>query len=631
MASTIATKAKTDETALVTARAKSKSFSKKTGASPHTAFDAKIAYSFKDRWLQRNKLNVVVVGTGPAGLKFVNEFAAKNPDAIITLYGEEPHQPYNRVLLSSLLDGSTTIEQVMEPAIAAKARVVERFGVRVVEIDADNNTLSDSDGNTVQYDKLILATGSYANVPDIPGIGRHGVYTLRNLDDAQQLQARKETTQHTVVLGGGLLGLEAAKAMHGKNTHVTVINQSSHLLSRQLDKEAAEVLQQSLEARGLKIQLDSRVVKILGDKKVDGVQLNTGAVLTCDTVIVATGVTPSVDLALSAKLRVGRGVVVNDAMQTSRKDIYAIGECAEYDEKTVGLVGPCLEQASVAASHLAGEQTAYTASASSAKLKIPEVPVFSATPSVDAGEGRDIIWKDDKSGSYRKLRVHRFKVVGASSVGPWDETHRLRIGQGDASTRVYPWQLLRFKLQGRLWAEGQAADVASWPETAVVCQCTGVTRGQINQSVQNGATSVAEVATACAAGSVCGSCKPLVAELLGDEVKPEAAEMQPVLAGIAVFALVMALLMILAPAIPYANSVQSQLSFQLPDFQWLNWNALWLDGFAKQVTVLSVLGVLAMSLLVLPRKTLSKVYQIGRKAVTGLHSSNCSAYTLRDI
>lgn len=547
----------------------------------------------------------VVVGNGPVGMRVARELIERMPGVPLVIYGAEQHEPYNRVRLSSWLAGELDRDALAQPLRPPRGtQYEERIGYRVVAIDRERRFVTDSTGRLQRYRNLILATGSTPFVPQIPGIGCSGVFTFRDIDDTSRLLARRARSHHCVVLGGGLLGLEAARGMQRANTRVTLIEHADRLLGQQLDEAGSARLQASVEALGIRAIVGDGVTEILGGERVDAVRLRSGLTVGCDTLIVATGIRPNIELARTASLAFGRGIQVDDHMRTSDPDIYAVGECAEHRGQVYGLVAPGLEQAAVAAADIAQLDSRYAGSVAASRLKVVGTEVFSMGP-MGAGEdphyGRAYVYRDDSRGCYRKILVHRHRLVGAIGIGDWDETVRLQTTIG-RSERIWPWQILRFVRSGRIWPAGDSQGVAAWPASSIVCQCTGVTRGALSEAIALGACDAAALTRATGASTVCGSCRPLVADLLGGGRPREPVALHRVLAGGAVAALLGSLAILLAPPLPYADTVQTT---------W-HWDPLWRDGLWKQVSGFSVVGLFVLGLAVSLRKRTALLDRLGR-------------------
>lgn len=401
-------------------------------------------------------LPVVVIGNGPVGMQVVHNLRRQLPDAPLVVFGDEPYEPYERLRLWSWLAGELDWLELIGPIDKSSlAGVVQRIGYRVERVDPVEKTVTDNAGTTWAYSKLVLATGSTAHVPNIPGIQLSGVYCFHNLDDAMALLARRARSQHTIVVGGGLVGLEAAHGMQHLGTRVTVVDHADRLLPRHLDQHGSAYLQYELVSLGIAVLLGSGVVRVLGKERVQGVLLRDGTELPCDTLILAAGIRPNVRLAREARLSYCKGVLVDERMRTSDADIYAVGDCAEYREQVTGLVAPGLEQAAVAAANISGDSRSYDGTTVTGQLKVLGVPVFSMGPMGEAARryyGRSYHYSNPEKGIYRKILVYRHRVVGAIGIGAWEERERL---QRFIAVRgwVKPWQMLRFVRHGRLWSE----------------------------------------------------------------------------------------------------------------------------------------------------------------------------------
>lgn len=540
-------------------------------------------------------LPIIIIGNGPVGMRAAKELLNKVSNTPLIIYGEEQQEPYNRVQLSSWLAGDVDWHSLLQPLTQHdNTKVEQRFGYKIIHIDTINKTVQDNSGYEQSYSKLILATGSNPYEPNIPGINQHGVYTFRNFKDANSLIARRARTHHTVILGGGLLGIESAHAMQKNNTKVTLIEHGDRLLSSQLDSNASEILKNEILNLGIKLIIGDSVTEILGEDRVEGITLRSGIHLACDTIILSTGIRPNIELAKQANLSYRRGIIVNDSMQTSNDDIYAIGECAEHRDKIYGLVAPGLEQASVAAAHISNIDNLYSGSVAASRLKVIGTQVFSMGPmGNDAIQhyGSNYVYQDKKKGIYRKILIHRYRLVGAIGLGQWDETVRLQTTIGKAAW-IFPWQIIRFLKTGNIWPEEIGQSVATWPTSALVCQCMGVSRGSISECINKGACKIEQVSQQTGASSVCGSCKPLIQDLLGNRETLEPIPLSKPLAVLAAASLLAAVLILTSPSIPYANSVQHE---------W-RWDQLWRNQLFKQISGFSILGIFSIGLLLSLRK-----------------------------
>jgi nitrite reductase (NADH) large subunit len=538
---------------------------------------------------------LIIVGAGPVGVRCAQELLRRGYPGQVLLFGDEPWAPYDRVRLSALLAGEVDLDGITTPGL--HGQLSSHLGCRVSQIEPLGKYVEDAQGRRFPYSRLILATGSRAHIPEVPGVGLAGVFVFRDLGDTVALLARTARSRHCVVVGGGLLGLEAARAMQRSNTQVTLVQQAPRLMNRQLDEPAAELLLRQVRELGIEVLLGAGLGAVLGAGRVSGVRLRDGTELACDTLLLATGIRPNIELALAAQLRVGHGVVVDDELLTSQADIHAIGECAEHRGLTYGLVAPGFEQAAVLAARLTGEAAHYRGSLQATQLKVAGLPVFSAGEVVEPLgriRQREYSYSDPQQGGYRKLLVHRGRLLGALAVGECAESRRWldALQQG---RRIGPLMLWRFRREGRLWPAA-SEQVGHWPANAVVCQCMGVDRGQLSAYIASGATDLPELGRQCGAGTVCGGCKPLLQNLLGDSA-PRQAERGA--AGLALgggLAVVAALAFSQLPALAAPTSVlQAGLSW------------LWQDGFWRQVSGFSLLGLALLGLLMSLRKRLPKL------------------------
>ncbi len=543
---------------------------------------------------------IIVIGTGPVGIEFVNELAQRDYDAPVIVYGSEETRPYNRVRLSDYLAGSLYRDalEIEEPE-SENSYVEYRYNCAVEYVSRSSKNIIDASGRIQQYSKLILATGSSPFIPKIKNSDYPGVYTFRTLAEADELLSRKMRTRHTVVLGGGLLGLETARAMQQYHTRITIVEHNKWLMMQQLDKQGARCLQDFVEESGIHVILGDSVVEVIGNGRVEAIKLRSGIEVACDTLIIAAGIRPNIELARDAGLVVGRGIRVNDYLKTSDDNIYAIGECSEHENIVYGLVKPGFEQAAVLAECITGGTARYKGSFDSTRLKVMSQSVFSAgRTGVDEEAGvsvREYIYQNDSEGIYRKVRLFGNSVVGAVAVGDWHESALIQEAI-QSKRKIWLPNLLRFNKTGNVWGDAEDVEVSSWPASAVVCNCTGVTRGRLSNAVNGGCENVACLTATTRAGSVCGSCKPLLAEMLGENTAMEATRSWRGLLALSALALSLAALFIFIWRIPYADSVQHSI----------RWDLLWRDSLFKQISGFTILGLFACGLLISLRKRLKK-------------------------
>jgi len=377
------------------------------------------------------KQRLVVIGNGMAGMRTIEELLSAAPDQYdITVFGSEPHGNYNRIMLSSVLCGEKTIEDIVindrQWYADNHIRLYAGPDKSVVKIERGYSKVTAADGTSAEYDRLLIATGSNAVVPDIPGNDLAGVISFRDIIDVNTMLAYSQTHKSAVVLGGGLLGLEAANGLMLRGMDVTVIHNNEVLLNRQMDRHAGEMLQKELEQRGLKFKMAAKTQALLGDNSghITAVTFEDGSELACDLFIMAIGVRPNMALAKQAGLYCERGIVVNDTLQTYDPSVYAVGECIQHRGQTFGLVAPLFEQAKVCANHLSGHGVAeYVTLPSATKLKVTGINLFSVGDFIGDSYSEMIRFTDPAAGIYKKLVVQENKLTGAVLYGDTADGH----------------------------------------------------------------------------------------------------------------------------------------------------------------------------------------------------------------
>lgn len=468
------------------------------------------------------KLKLVMIGNGMAGVRTLEELLKLAPDLYdITVFGAEPHPNYNRILLSPVLAGEQTFEEIVLNDLNwyADNGIKLLLGRKVVKIDRKQRLVIADDGSEAEYDRLLIATGSNPFILPIPGKDLDGVIGYRDIADTQTMMDTAKTHKHAVVIGGGLLGLEAANGLKLRGMDVTVVHIGDWLLERQLDRTAGELLQKSLEDRGLKFLLPKQTAELLdnGEGRVCAVKFKDGEVIPADLVVMAAGIRPNSELAESAGIACNRGILVNDTLQTFDPRIYAIGECASHRGIAYGLVAPLFEQAKVCANHLAQlGYSRYQGSVTSTKLKVTGIDLFSAGEFM-GGEGTETITLSDPIGGvYKKLVIKDDVLVGACLYGDTADGgwyfRQIRENHNVSEIRDH----LMFG-EGAIGDVGhQGADkTANMPDSMEICGCNGVCKGTIVKAIQaNGLFSVDEVKKHTKAASSCGSCAGLVEQIL---------------------------------------------------------------------------------------------------------------------
>ncbi|HEY8519286.1 MAG TPA: nitrite reductase large subunit NirB [Gammaproteobacteria bacterium] len=479
----------------------------------------------------RRKL--VVVGNGMAGMRAVEELLALAPDRYdITVYGAEPYGNYNRILLSPVLAAEKTLDDIMlnRPEWYAERGITLHAGDPVVKIDRARKRVVAQSGRESPYDRLLLATGSSPIVLPVPGADLPGVVSFRDIADVDRMIEAAQPGRRAVVIGGGLLGLEAAHGLQKRGMQVTVVHLLDRLMERQLDAEAAKLLERSLRERGLTFRMPAKTAAIRGDGRVQAVAFDDGTEIPADLVVMAVGIRPNVALARASGLACDRGVLVDDTMLTYDPKIYAVGECVQHRGKCYGLVAPLFEQAKVAANHLAEFGIGrYVGSQVSTKLKVTGIDLFSAGDFEGGTSTEEMLFKDASRGVYKKLvirddRVRGVVLYGDTVDGPW-YFQLLRDGVPVADMR----ENLLFG-QAHLGDSGTAGANAATllPDNAEICGCNGVCKGTIVKAITTKKLfTLDEVRAHTKASSSCGSCTALVEQLLantlgGDYSQPSA-------------------------------------------------------------------------------------------------------------
>ncbi len=474
------------------------------------------------------KMKLVVIGNGMAGMRTVEELLKIAPDLYdITVFGNEPWGNYNRIMLSPVLCGEKSIDDIMinRPEWYAEHNITLHAGEtkQVVEIDRRNKVVIAADGTRAAYDRLLITTGSKPFIIPVPGKDLDGVVTFRDIADVEVMLEAARTRKHAVVIGGGLLGLEAANGLMKQGMHVTVVHNMEWLMNRQLDKTAADFLQAALEERGIRFRIHTLTEEILGDEKghVRGLRFSTGEEIPADIVVMAAGIIPNTELARSAGLHCERGIVVNDTLQTFDPAIYAVGECIQHRGEVFGLVAPIWDQARVCANHLAGYCTSiYQQKATSTKLKVTGIDLFSAGDFMGDDTTEDIIFQDPRAGVYKKAVIRDNQLAGIvlygdTVDGPWYfQLIREKTSIADfRDTLLFGQHML-----GDAGHDGQSA-VVNMADDAEVCGCNGVCKGDIVKAItENKLFTLEDVRAATKASASCGSCTGLVEQILAATV-----------------------------------------------------------------------------------------------------------------
>ena len=453
---------------------------------------------------------VVIVGNGMAGARVADELLRRDTSLRVTVLGAEPQPAYNRILLSDVLAGKRATADI---TLGGGDAAVRHLGAEVVQVDRGARTVTLADGAAFAYDALVLATGSTAIVPPVHGIagpsGRliKGVHVFRTIEDCAAITAEAGRARRAVVVGGGLLGLEAARGLLQHGLQVEIVHGMGHLMDVQLDAIGGSVLRRSVEALGVGVHLGSFASSVTGGRRVTGVGLADGRHVEGDLVVLACGVRPQVELARRSGLTVDRGIVVDDWLRTSDPDVYAVGECAQHRDQVYGLVAPAWEQAAVLAEVLTGGDATYRGSRTVSRLKAMDLEVAAmgdTRPTLDdCGDGLEVLqWADPVRCVYKKVVVRDGVVVGAVLLGDLSTAGVLT----QAFDRATP--LPRERLHLLFSSMGPAAK-ESYDDADVVCVCNGVTAGRLRACAD-----LPEAARETRATTGCGTCTSSVAALL---------------------------------------------------------------------------------------------------------------------
>ncbi|MBB3112268.1 nitrite reductase (NADH) large subunit [Paenibacillus phyllosphaerae] len=472
------------------------------------------------------KTKLVVIGNGMAGVRCVEEILKLAQDEFaVTIFGGEPHPNYNRIMLSKVLQGDTQLSDITindwqwykDNGIALYA------GDPVVQVDIERKRVISASGVVAPYDKLIFATGSLPFMLPLPGADLPGVTAFRDIKDCNTMLEASKTYRKAAVIGGGLLGLEAARGLLNLGMQVDVIHINEFLMERQLDREAAIMLRRELEQQGMNFLLTKNTEKILGKKRAEGILFKDGTKINVDLVVIAVGVRPNVKLAAASGIEIDRAILVDDYMRTNVPDVYAVGECAEHRGMVYGMVSPLYEQGKVLAKQICGQETeGYEGSILASHLKVSGVDVFSAGEIRDSETDTSYKVSNGIKGTYKRVFVKRNKVVGAVLFGDSAEGGKL-LGyikqQSDAS-------VLEQDTAQPAGGDAEEAAICAMGDKDTICSCNGVSKGAIVSAIrENGLETFEQVRSCTKASSSCGGCKPLVSALLAytlaNEEEPE--------------------------------------------------------------------------------------------------------------
>ena len=500
---------------------------------------------------------LVIVGFGMVAVKLVERLS--DLDALerfeITLIGEEPYPVYDRIHLTEWLDhGDFDHLSLGREGWSEAPGIRTLTGDRVASIDRENRTVRTDGGLNVSYDRLVLATGASAYRPPIEGANLDGVFVYRTLDDLKQIGAHSRAVSSAVVVGGGLLGIETAEALHRRGLDVTLLESGPYLMKRQLDPETAAHLEQVLAEQGIPTVTGARAQRIVRNGNCLALTCSDSAKpLVAGMIVFATGVRPRDELARQSGLDVdpqGGGIVVDDQLQTTDPDIHAIGDCASHDGVSYGLVAPGYRMSDTLAKILAGRRKRFDGYVPAVRLRLRGIDVWALGKPDERGVR--VNWSGD--GVYRRVTVRATRIQAAAAVGPWHEIGYAQdmIRQRRRATALVLHQFIQ---TGSFTGLTEAIPVTEWPPGSMVCNCLEVTRGDLGTACEEGCASVEALAERTGASTICGSCRPLLSDLVGDAAAVDSSTQWKEW-GVAAAAVTLALIIAGGEPIPPATSVQ---------------------------------------------------------------------------
>ena len=536
-------------------------------------------YSAKQQKTDGKQAPIIIIGNGPVGVRAAELILEKTRHANVVLFGEESCQAYNRVQLSVYLAGGIPKSQLSNRIDADQnGRLTEYVGHKVTRIDCQNKFIETESGQHFDYSKLILALGSSPRIPKISNIELQGVYQFRTLQDADRLLALKDQCRHIFVVGSGPLGLETAVALK-QPTNQVKLQVREKLLSHDIGAGAQLVLSDYLKATGISLVSKNPIVKLIGRVKIEAAELKDGTRVPCESLILCSGITPNVELATGAGLVTRQGIVVDKHGLTNDNNIYAIGECSEFEGMTHGIVAPGLAQAHNCVNHIIGEKQRKPIHVDHIQVKFGDY----ATAHFGRLLGQDLKayeYTNRLKGTYRKLIVDEHKVVGAVLVGNWDEQNKIKQAV-DSQLTVTDKQLAKFVDSGYLFENVKQPSVKELPEDYLVCLCQSVSRGELSAAIKAGCRTVETLGEKTKAGVTCGSCQPLLANLLDEPAPNLVMRHQTAILVTSILSILLIVLTVIFEPLEITQTVQ------------MNWHIekIWFDGFWKKVSGFSLLGL----------------------------------------
>ncbi len=468
--------------------------------------------------IRNNTQRLVIIGNGMAGARVAEEILNRDPSLFsMTMVGVEPGGNYNRILLSNVLNGSQSPEQItLNPLDWYERNGIELITSQAaIGLDRAKRRIMLMNGRTLEYDKVIIATGSRPFVPPVPGVDLHGVFVFRTLDDCRAIEKWAKKSSRAVVIGGGLLGLEAARGLLTHGPQVEVVEIAGHLMAVQLDAAAGAILGRTISAMGVTVHCGQTVAKLHANAQsaVCAVEFKGGGRVSCDMVVISAGIRANKEIGADAGLQTERGILVSDQMRTSDPDIYGVGECCQHNGQVYGLVAPIWEQCQVLADHITGRNptASYRGSVTGTKLKVMGVNVAGMGERDGLPSDEIIRYEEPAGGQYKKLIVRDGKLVGATLLGDTDGfSDLLALMQSGAPLPTRRADLLF----GTATPATGGYSIADLPDNKQICDCNGISKGQICKAIKAGKTTVPAVGKATRAGTGCGSCKKMIRELI---------------------------------------------------------------------------------------------------------------------
>ncbi|MEM7601586.1 MAG: FAD-dependent oxidoreductase [Verrucomicrobiota bacterium] len=548
---------------------------------------------------------LAIVGNGMVSASLCEKLVSKGAGKrySISVFGEEPRPAYDRVRLSNyVLNRDPVRLELLSAEWYQENGVSLQTGDKVESISPETRQIETKSGVIHSFDHLVLATGSSPFLPPIDGISNENVFVYRTIEDMSAICDAAKTAKSAAVLGGGLLGLEAAQALQYLEVpKIHVVELANFLMPQQLNEEASEALIQSIGETGFELHLGQRANAIDSGKDGLTLELSSEEKLDVDLIVVAAGIRPRSELAKDAGIHLGGrgGIGINDRLETSADEIYAIGECAEHDNRIYGLAAPGFQMAEVLAERLCGSKKAsFKGADTSTRLKMLGVDVLTLGNPLQPGA--TTVYQEEKT--YRHITTDgKGRLSGALVVGPWAEAGQVQTAI-QQKRRIRPNRLKDFASTGQLWSNSDNTSPTTWPDKTIICNCIQVRKGILCDAIDTGTRDVDRLCAMTGAGSVCGSCRPLIAELAGEVVTDKKPALSSkLLLWISAVAIVLATTIFLVPEPPVAQSVTSF---------WYNVEFIWRDFVTKQITGYSLMGLSALGLVMSLRKRI-KWFKLG--------------------